>query len=479
MGIIIYTLRREKPLFSDRLNTRHIKAISRMMILGLLVVAMLLTACTGGGDDDAAKGNPSASATPAVTQIRVSVAQAPIFTAPSSDSEIIINLFEGDIRRTLGKSEPDQVGLIYYQIDLGNRLGWVAETQVEIQGDADSLVLVDTTATIPPAATLVNSTSIADSDGTPMVKVDRARTIVFASPQRTAEEIATIFEDEEFVALARTEADNLGDIYYLIQIGETQGWVLASQVAFSGDDAQLVVANVVTTTPTTTAEADSSTTAPTTIPTNTQAVATLVPSGTPTFTPLPIETQAPGATVAPDASPQATATFSDELEIQAGPEPPLTIELPEGWEGENFLVPVANLFAAGNIAMSVYEGPLADGKTGHIWILWGFPNIADPFGGVNLWSDGLQLLRGLLFFECNIGIDTKREFTIDNQTAEGTYYSAVDCAQGADIAGWFGALQYEGGNFAVFTGIEPVERVTEGLPEIQAIVDSIKFEALD
>ncbi len=462
-------------MLSNRLNSQHTVAIHRMFLFGLLILVMVLTACTGGDDKDDEKDDSGASATPDTVQIRVSVAQAPVFTEASSDSEVIINLFEGDLRRAIGKSEPDRVGLIYYQIDLGNRLGWVAETQVEIQGDETSLALVDATATIPPAATLANSTPVVDVSGTPVVKVNRARAIVFTTPNRTAEEIATIFEDEEFTALARTESDSLGDVYYLIQIGETQGWVLASQIEFSGDEAQLIVANVVTATPTT--EEDVATSIPTNIPTNTSAAATLVPSVTPTFTPLPIQTEVE-TTLAPSVSPQATPTYSDEFEIQAGPEPPLTISLPEGWESGNYLVPVANLFAAGNIAMSVYEGPLADGKTGQIWILWGFPNIA-PFGDVNLWSDGLQLLRGLLFFECNIGIDTKREFTIDNITAEGTYYSAVDCAQGSDIAGWFGALQYEGGNFAVFTGIEPVERVTEGLPEIQAIVDSIEFESLE
>lgn len=476
MGITFNS--KDVPLLTIKKISKKYSRLSWGLILSISLL-LALTACNGDGAKDK-DDNSSASDTPATLQVRVSVAQAPVFTIPSSDTEIIINLFEGDLRKVLGKSEPDRVGLTYYQIDLGNRLGWIAETQVEVQGDESTLAVMIGTPTILPAATLVGSAPTGvNATGDPLISVNQTRAIVFSAPNRSADELATIFEDEEFAALAVTEPDNLGDIYYLIQIGAEQGWVLATQVVFSGDDSQLLVANVVTETPPVADEVELTAIvqeASLTLDAVNTVAATLVPSNTPTRT-----ATAPPATLDPSLSPQPSPTYSDDLEIQPGPEPPLNITVPEGWDEGHYLVPVANQFAAGNIAMSIYEGELADGKRGTIWILWGFPNIADPLGGINLWADGLQLLRGLLFIDCNMGIDTKREFMIDNQTAEGTYYSAVDCGEGndiADIAGWFGALQYEGGNFAVFTGIEPVERVTEGLPEIQAIVDTIQFQQI-
>ncbi|NJL93522.1 MAG: hypothetical protein HC915_07205 [Anaerolineae bacterium] len=63
--------------------------------------------------------------------------------------------------------------------------------------------------------------------------------------------------------------------------------------------------------------------------------------------------------------------------------------------------------------------------------------------------------------------------------AVGTIYSASPCQDQRDFAGFFAALQVEGGNFAFFVSVEPLQPaslLSEGLREIQTMLDTIVFE---
>jgi hypothetical protein len=453
----------------------------RPLLQGFLLGIVLLTLVACGGEKtDESKLSPS----PQVVQVRVVAAQAPVFEGASSNAPIIINLFEGDMRRVVGQSSADAVGIVYFQIDLGNRTGWVAQTQVELIGDSRTIALVIPSPTILPAATLVPATNTPTSSPTatatdipsspvaPHLTVNVSRAIVFAEPNRTASEIATLFEGETYTPTHITTPNDLGDVFFAIQLGTQQGWILRSQVAVEGDIASLPVADgIALTNPTPTlADIAQARLTQTAISSNSPApeITRITPS--PSATPTPSETENETQTLT------AVPTYTGRYEIQEWVPPPLTIDLPAGWQEIHVLIPVSSQIAAGNIGMSVYEGPLTAEINGTIWVLWGFPNFTDPFGTVNLWADGVQLLRSLLFLGCNIGLQEQEEFIIDGRSAVGAKFSAVTCADGPDIAGWFAGLQVEGGNFAFFVGAEPVDRVLEGLVLLNGIMETVHFD---
>jgi hypothetical protein len=133
----------------------------------------------------------------------------------------------------------------------------------------------------------------------------------------------------------------------------------------------------------------------------------------------------------------------------------------------------------GELPTSIYRGPLSDGSTGTLWLLWGFPNLMSPTGVINLYADAVQLLRSVIFDanSCTIGLgDEKREYQVGPYTGVGTIYSAVNCQGEADIAGFFTIVQVGGGNFAFYAGIEPPASVGTGIPEMQALLQSVQFD---
>jgi hypothetical protein len=450
-------------------NSLHIKRLRPVTVW--LVLLLILLAC-GGEDDSGSNGaTEQPSDTPNAPFVRVTADSAPVFAEPVTSSEVIITLFEGDLRRILNQSPPDVVGLRYYQLDLGNRTGWIAETQVELLGDMSLVVVLNPTPIAPtqmatPAieATIETPTTTPAPTQTPTIPVARvnvSRAIVFTLPSRSSETLVTLFEGEQFVASSVTEPNNLGDVFYEIELGTQRGWVLNSQIEILGDPTLLTVVD-----PNDVQVLDEPTPEPTTIA-----------QATPEATPTSVLTNPDDSTLEPTATPVATS--SSPLDIQVFEPPPLSIDIPAEWDAIHVLVPVANGIAAGNVAMSVYEGSLGNGLTGTIWIIWGFPNVLNPRGEADLWSDGLQLLRGLLFDGCNIGIDAKRDYVVGSLPAVGTIFSAVDCPEGDDIAGWFAALRVSGGNYAFFMGVQPVDRVGEGIAQLQPVIDSVVFEDLD
>jgi hypothetical protein len=66
---------------------------------------------------------------------------------------------------------------------------------------------------------------------------------------------------------------------------------------------------------------------------------------------------------------------------------------------------------------------------------------------------------------------------VGGHEATGTLFSAVDCEGEPDTAGYFAALQVEGGNYAFFFAVEPPGAFADQLPALQAILDSVRFEA--
>jgi len=288
------------------------------------------------------------------------------------------------------------------------------------------------------------------------------RAYVFARPERAADPLTYVYQREQFPVLGQT-ADGR---YLLVQVESVQGWVLAAQMEVSGDLARVPVL--------------SGTPLPVTVtfsPTQTQAVATTAPSPRPTRTPLP--TRTPSPTLDPTALAVAgTATPTGTLPpVLPGKPPPLTLDLPEGWETVHLEVPFRSFDGRlRSVALSVYYGPLSDGAQGYIYLYWGFPNVVDFDGEYNLWADGVQLLRGSLVGDsCNLGLDEQRTFRVGGLEGVGTYYAAVSCADEEDTTGWFAVLRVHEGSYAFFTAVEPFDALVDQRVALQAILDSVQF----
>lgn len=165
--------------------------------------------------------------------------------------------------------------------------------------------------------------------------------------------------------------------------------------------------------------------------------------------------------------------------------PPLTLDLPDGWRAGYDTLVLQDIDAIRNIPFAVYSGPV-EGGTGTIVLLWGFPNLVagNPFEQteieVDLWSDGLRLLRLAIVEEgCNIGTDLRRQYAIGGLTATGTQFSAVDCPELADTRGWFAGLRQLNINFVFYAFTEPISAMETGRDQLQAILDTARFTALD
>lgn len=167
----------------------------------------------------------------------------------------------------------------------------------------------------------------------------------------------------------------------------------------------------------------------------------------------------------------------------SGYEPPFEIILPVGWtRAYNVLQMLDTDQAVRLVPLAIYSGPITGGQ-GTIALLWGFPNFTsgnpfEPGGGTpDLWADGLRLLR-LAVIEpgCTIGTDMRTSYTIGGLPAVGTQFSAVNCGELPDTRGWFAGIEQHGLNFIFFQYAEPIDAMTTGQAELQAILDSIVFQ---
>lgn len=214
---------------------------------------------------------------------------------------------------------------------------------------------------------------------------------------------------------------------------------------------------------------------------------TLVPTSTattaPTVTPLPSETPTPDVTEEP------TVVLEIPQLIEEGTEPPFDMTLPEGWTSDYFIYTVPDVdVTLRPVQLTAYQGPVAGG-TGHIVVLWGFPNFiggspfvapGTPMPAPDLWLDGLRLFRTTLVDRgCNSGTDLQRTYTVGEREGSGTQFAIVDCPQSADTRGWFVALQEQGLNLVFFMYAEPIAVMDSAQDELQAILDSVRFHVTE
>lgn len=314
-----------------------------------------------------------------------------------------------------------------------------------------------------PTPSLTGDARQASSAQTAVIAVERA--VVFPRPDRNAPPLTYLFEREQ-VPVRGQSADG---VFWLVAVGEGEGWILAAQ-ADRVDDAPLPVIDLAAPEATATPPATSTRTP---APTPSPAASTTPRAVTATITPFP-----PPTSAALDAPEGAGATPTPRS-IWPGAPPPLTLELPAGWQSAHVLLPFQTPASIREVPLSLYEGALPGGASGHLFLFWGFPNITSPTGEISLWTDALQILRGSLVDQsCNLGIDLEpKTYPVGGHEAVGTLFSAVDCEGEPDTAGYFAALQVEGGNYAFFFAIEPPGAFADQLPTLQAILDSVRFEA--
>lgn len=231
---------------------------------------------------------------------------------------------------------------------------------------------------------------------------------------------------------------------------------------------------------------------------------------TPTLTPVPSLTPSPDiqaaveqtlTALAPTGTPEpvtptATPAPTETIEVitlapLAGEHipPPLDITLPEDWRVGYDVLVLNDMGALRGVPLAIYRGPVAGG-TGTIVLLWGFPNLANPFpgpgtpAGPDLWADGVRLLRlAVLEQDCNIGTDRQRSYRVGTLSAMGAQFSAVECPELPNTRGWFAGLQESGLNFVFYAYAEGdavvdplrVEQFNAAAEQMQAVLDTVRF----
>jgi hypothetical protein len=204
-------------------------------------------------------------------------------------------------------------------------------------------------------------------------------------------------------------------------------------------------------------------------------------------------TPAPGAATA-EATPEATPlVVTIQPFLGKNLNLPMDVTLPKGWELiKNDVLLMADIRPEGidpnntisGIPITAFRGPVTGG-IGTIVVLWGFPNLVNPFPqngtptAPDLWSDGLRLLRSaVLDPKCNIGTDLKRTYRIGLESAVGTQFAAISCPNEPDTRGWFAGLQQNNLNFVFYVYTDPIAAMDSGRDELQAILDTVRFKPL-
>lgn len=234
----------------------------------------------------------------------------------------------------------------------------------------------------------------------------------------------------------------------------------------------------------------------------------LTPSDTPSLglpTGAAVTVAPPVSTPGPAASPTspllavtATATppISPVPRTAPGNPPPIQFDLPAGWQFAYRVVPVRVALESYAMNVAVYRGPLPN-SIGTVIVLWGFPSLAPPptfppapgtptamprpggdFVSRMLWADGLRLLQGtVLDITCNVGTAGEQAFTVGGVPAVGTYFNVTGCQGEPDTAGWFAGVNQYGRNFLFYAYIEPIEAYNSARPDLQRLLDTVRFIA--
>lgn len=307
------------------------------------------------------------------------------------------------------------------------------------------------------------------------VAVERA--VVLPFPDRAAEPMLYLYQREQVPVIGQS-ADG---VFLYVAVDHLYVWIVAAQFDVDGDltTVPVIEDNSPLPPPTMTitpfGAGDGATAAP---------VATAEPGVFPTRTPLP--TRTPAADAANGAlTPQPTGATGDlSSQILPGEPPPITITLPETWQAGHLIVPYQTFDGTvHDVPLSIYTGDFAPDVTGYLYVYWGFPNTVDYVTlnvtgeyEYNLWSDGVQILRGSLIGEsCNLGVYDQQQFTVGVLEGIGAYYQAADCVDEPDTAGWFLVVQVLGGSFAFYTAFEPWTAREDYQADMQAILDSVTF----
>jgi hypothetical protein len=465
-----------KKRLDEQDEARQPVACIKYIGLGL-VLLVVLTACGGDSTSDPAT-NPTTSI---ALRLKVTVSEASVFSIPVRESQIVFRLIEGDQITPIAKTSPDLLGVVWYQVAQGETFGWIAGSQVQLIGAVDELPTVPDSVwaatSTPLDPTLVQLPSLTPTLGPPQGSIRQTEVTLYDQPSTASPGVGRLLAGDLVELLGQA-----GDFYLVGQNQRVLGWVQASALALEGDLASVPLVE-------TSEVALSNVQSPmppsaTPVISPSPASATIPPTSTPRFTPsaspdlATLALGAPTATeIAPSPTPSPSAT--SDLVIAVGVPPPLTLSIPQDWQVAHLALPIDNAYIQGNLPFSIYRGPLPSGGTGTLWLIWGFPNITSPSGAINLYADGVQLLRTLVFdaSTCNIGLGAEqRDYQVGDHPAIGTIFSAVECADSGDIAGFFAVTQVDGNNFAFFAGVEPVENVNPGSDDFQNILASVQFE---
>ena len=440
-------------------------------IIFILMCLFLLVAC--GGDEDAPTPTEAAAAS-----LRVNVSEGLVFARPARESDVLFRLIEGDELAPLAQTEPDSLSVIWYQVGRGDQFGWIAGSQVEVSGDLSGIRTVALDDSPQPTDEGDGGPVMIVPDGEAFAIIVVDDTILYDAPSADAAERLRLNAEDSAQIIGRVEPDANGEVYLFLSLdGAPLGWVRQSEVSIAGDLDNVVVVEDVDVTlsdflPTATLFAETAVVI--------QQSATPRASVIPTLTPDLASTSQLAATATDvPVTPAGTPSETPIPALLPGTAPPLSLTLPEGWQTAHVAVPLNTIYFVGELPISLYRGPLDGGVQGRMWIIWGFPNVTSPTGNINLYGDGVQLLRGMIFDSetCEIGLGgEQREYQVGGQTAAGTIYSAVNCEGSPDIAGFFAVTENGGGNFAFYVGVEPVTATDVGLPQMQAILDSVVFE---
>ena len=407
-----------------------------MFIVLLVIIASILAACgdKDGLDSDSNEEQSNIDAVEnGVPMARVTTSRAAIYVNPDRDAPIVQSLVEGDTLSITAQTPPDALGSIFYSVQIGDQFGWVLSSQVETSGDVASLPVV-------PAINAVPTVDIFEQtlDATPgvLIRITEPDTPLYSGPSVENEILRTIEVDVELDISFQTPPNELGVIYYGVEVpidGHLRlGWIPSTNGEILGDISTVQL--IVISTPTT--ESESAATAvvqdiPTTIVDN-PTITTIPDSENPTIeqTAEPSPTQPiesanttpipPTLTLEPTISPTPLPSLSPTPLIREV-DTPIQINLPDTWESGHFEISTVSSIPGGDteITISKYEGLLPNGANGYIWVFSGFSNLVPLSQSFDLYPDANLILRSLLFVDCQIGLDIEERTTYQIGEHEG------------------------------------------------------------
>jgi hypothetical protein len=178
--------------------------------------------------------------------------------------------------------------------------------------------------------------------------------------------------------------------------------------------------------------------------------------------------------------------------VQPGEAPPFTIDLPTGWNYTYTLIPINDLMGTVTANFAAYSGVIADGTgRGYILVMWNFPTLvpispnAVPTNVKDIqdqssFSDGYRLLRGtILDTSCAVNIYGRNYFKIGGRDGLGQIFQTSGCLDNRpDLIGWYAGIWEGGKQYMFYSYVEPPQAYNNGQAELQAILNSVKFQNL-